>query len=539
MAIIDAGLKRKDVFAVLPTGGGKSLCFQLPALTQNGLTIVVSPLLALMRDQMSKLKEKGLKAAMLSSDITDKDRDRVIGQLLRGQLKLLYLSPEQLAKSSIAHLLDQVKINRIVIDEAHCASSWGHDFRPDYRALGTFINARPYMNVSAFTATATPEVVEDLYGLLFKKRKPKTFIKSPMRSNISIEFQPKMSPREQLMKSIPRIGSVVIYAGTRSKTEVLAKAIGKEADYYHAGLNPDERRQKETNFLDGTTRIMVATNAFGMGVDKADIRCVIHADLPPSIESYVQEIGRSGRDGSASSALCLFNEDDIEFRVGHIKNGTHDAQRRDLQSNKLAGMLSLAMDQKGWEEIDAYFGFGEIDFKLSDDAQSICEFHARHKSHNISPELLRWRSKIATTKRYAPFMVLPDAILSQISDAQPKTIDELAAIKGIGKSRLEKYGAGILEALGNDIIASSSTRRAIALSHQGDIFERLREISLHLRLGEFGTERPIDLSEKILARIVKANPQTHDELLKVNGMDDNRVKRFGDAFLLELRNNNR
>ena len=538
--IVDAGLKRKDIFAVLPTGGGKSLCFQLPAFAQNGMTIIVSPLLALMRDQIAGLGASGLKAAMISSDQTEKEFDRTISMILKGQLKLLYLSPEQLAKSSISYILDKANINRLVLDEAHCASSWGHDFRPDYRKISDWIAARPSIQVSAYTATATPAVIDDLKLLLFSGRKPKTFFSSPIRSNININFAPKSSPREQLLENIPAAGSVIIYAATRSKTQVLAQAIGAEADFYHAGLEPDERKLKERAFLNGNTRIMVATNAFGMGVDKPDIRAVIHADIPPSIEAFIQEIGRAGRDGEASRTVCLFDETDIEFRAGHIRSGTSTEVRRRHELSMLSKMLTLAIDENNWPEIERYFGFdgdaflGESQFEQNEIAQAICENALIGDEGDIDPDLLRWRNALAKAKKYAPFMVLPDVILARITNANPANIDELAAIEGIGASRLEKYGAQLLDVLTGNGRALSAKRRKIALSGDGDIFEALNDIAKELRYGVAGTDRPIEISPTILDRVIKAHPRSLHDFTRIKGMDEKRIARFGDAFLLEL-----
>ncbi len=344
--IVEAVIAGRDTLAIMPTGGGKSLCFQLPALCRDGVTVVISPLIALMRDQVRSLREAGVVAGALTSGNTDEETEEVFQALDDGSLKLLYLAPERLAASGTQTMLRRIGVSMIAVDEAHCVSQWGHDFRPDYLRIGE-LRAELGVPVAAFTATADAETRAEIVTRLFGGGTPDSFLRGFDRPNIHLAFAPKDSPRRQIMEfaAARRGQSGIVYCGTRAKTESLARALevdGHLACAYHGGMAAEDRRLVETRFQRDDGLIVVATVAFGMGIDKPDIRWVAHADLPKSIEAYYQEIGRAGRDGAPAETLTLFGADDIRFRRTQIDESPAPADRRTADHGRLNALLGLA-----------------------------------------------------------------------------------------------------------------------------------------------------------------------------------------------------
>jgi ATP-dependent DNA helicase RecQ len=344
--IVEAVTAGENVLAIMPTGGGKSLCFQMPALLREGVTVVISPLIALMRDQVRALQELGVGAGALTSGNTPEETDAVWEGLEAGTLKLLYMAPERLAAGSVIGMLKRVGVSMIAVDEAHCVSQWGHDFRPDYLRIGELRRA---LNVplAAFTATADAETQVEIVQKLFDGAAPRAFLRGFDRPNIHLAFAAKNSPRAQILNfAAGRKGqSGIVYCGTRAKTEGLAKALrdeGHVALHYHGGMEAEDRRIAERRFQQEDGLIVVATVAFGMGIDKPDIRWVAHADLPKSIEAYYQEIGRAGRDGSPAETLTLFGSDDIRLRRSQIDEGIAPPERRAADHGRLNALLGLA-----------------------------------------------------------------------------------------------------------------------------------------------------------------------------------------------------
>lgn len=344
--IVGAVTRGENVLAIMPTGGGKSLCFQLPALVRDGVTVVISPLIALMRDQVRALREVGVAAGALTSGNTEEETTEVWDALENGQLKLLYIAPERLASGAAMGMLRRIGVSLIAVDEAHCVSQWGHDFRPDYLRIGELRQALD-VPLAAFTATADAETREEIVARLFDGHKPSTFLHGFDRPNIHLAFSAKDSPRRQILDfaSARKGQSGIVYCGTRAKTENLAAALrdaGHLALHYHGGMDAEERRNTEARFQREDGLIVVATVAFGMGIDKPDIRWVAHADLPKSIESYYQEIGRSGRDGAPAETLTLFGPDDIRLRRSQIDEGLAPPERRAADHGRLNALLGLA-----------------------------------------------------------------------------------------------------------------------------------------------------------------------------------------------------
>lgn len=344
--IVEAVTNGQNTLAIMPTGGGKSLCFQLPALVRDGVTVVISPLIALMRDQVRGLREAGVEAGALTSGNTQEETDAVWEALEAGTLKLLYMAPERLASGGTINMLRRIGVGMIAVDEAHCVSQWGHDFRPDYLKIGELRRTLD-VPLAAFTATADAETREEIIQKLFDGAQPTTFLHGFDRPNIHLAFAVKDGPRNQILNfaAARKSQSGIVYCGTRAKTETLAKALsdaGHLACHYHGGMEAEDRRIVERRFQQEDGLIVCATVAFGMGIDKPDIRWVAHADLPKSIESYYQEIGRGGRDGAPAETLTLFGPDDIRYRRQQIDEGLAPPERRAADHGRLNALLGLA-----------------------------------------------------------------------------------------------------------------------------------------------------------------------------------------------------
>ncbi len=311
--IIRSVLSGRDTLALLPTGGGKSICFQVPALCQEGICVVVSPLIALMKDQVHNLQRRGIAAEAIYSGMRSKDIDRILDNCIYGSIKLLYLSPERLLTELAKARIAQMRVNLLAVDEAHCVSQWGYDFRPPYLQIPEIRAQLSGVPVLALTATATPEVVADIQDKL-GFASPHVIQKSFVRDNLAYVVKYEEGKDEKLVEILQKVGgSGVVYARNRKRTKEIATMLmrrGISADFYHAGLEGEARSQKQDAWISGQTRIMVSTNAFGMGIDKPDVRIVVHTDLPESLEAYFQEAGRAGRDGKKSFAVLLYNDSD-------------------------------------------------------------------------------------------------------------------------------------------------------------------------------------------------------------------------------------
>lgn len=321
--IIRSALAGRDTLALLPTGGGKSVCYQVPALCQDGLCIVVSPLIALMKDQVSQLKQRGIPAAAIYAGMSRRELDIVFENACNGAYKLLYLSPERLQTDFALARVSRMQVNLMAVDEAHCVSQWGYDFRPPYLQIADFRERfLPTTPILALTATATSEVVRDIQEKL-GFREDHIFQQSFERDNLSYSVLYESKKREKLLgilQSVP--GSGLVYLRSRGETKEIARFLQEQrisADFYHAGLTMEERSQKQEAWIAGRTRIMACTNAFGMGIDKPDVRLVVHLNLPDSLEAYFQEAGRAGRDGKKSYAVLLYAPGDAETLRFHLK----------------------------------------------------------------------------------------------------------------------------------------------------------------------------------------------------------------------------
>ena len=340
--IIEAILQGKDVLGIMPTGGGKSICYQVPALLLEGITIVISPLISLMKDQVDILKEYGIAAELINSTLSTQEFNEVIIRARKSEYKLIYVAPERLETESFLRLIEEVPISMVAVDEAHCVSQWGHDFRPSYKRINQIINRIPKRPiVSAFTATATPQVKEDIISLL-DLYCPVEYVSSFDRNNLYFEVRKPINKLHEIENYLHQhaMESGIIYCNTRKMVDEVAEklsTLGVRVTKYHAGLSELERTENQENFLFDKIPLMVATNAFGMGIDKPNVRFVIHYNMPKSMEAYYQEAGRAGRDGESAECILLFSTQDIMTNRYLIDNGSYNV--RAVEYEKLNNMV--------------------------------------------------------------------------------------------------------------------------------------------------------------------------------------------------------
>ncbi len=369
--VIEAVLSRRDAMAVMPTGQGKSLCYQLPATLLPGLTLVISPLIALMQDQVTSMQTRKIAAAAFHSGLSEAERDRVILDLKLGRLRLLYLAPERMQHERFLRLLRSLWVSLLVVDEAHCISQWGHDFRPDYLNIGRLRGELGDLPCLALTATATARVQADVCDRL-SLRDPLRLVTGFRRPNLALSVRPCRSRQEKLA-TLDRLvrdyeaGTILVYCATRRAVEEVAAWLGQShpsVGYYHAGLSDDERRLVHDEFRLGTVRILAATNAFGMGIDKSDVRLVVHFDIPGSLEAYYQEVGRAGRDGQAAACVLLFHERDLATQEYFIQQASKEAGN----SDRVARMKTLLQDLLEYVSVSTCRQLAILDY-FSDDAE--------------------------------------------------------------------------------------------------------------------------------------------------------------------------
>jgi len=564
--IVDAVAAGQNVLAIMPTGGGKSLCYQLPALMRDGITVVISPLIALMRDQVRALREAGVEAGALTSGNTEEETAAVWEAIETGRLKLLYIAPERLASGAALGMLRRIGVSMIAVDEAHCVSQWGHDFRPDYLRIGELRRALD-VPVAAFTATADKETQEEIVHRLFDGETPETFLHGFDRPNIHLAFAAKDSPRKQILDfAAARKGqSGIVYCGTRAKTEALAKALrdeGHSADHYHGGMDPDDRRWVETRFQREDGLIVVATVAFGMGIDKPDIRWVAHADLPKSIESYYQEIGRAGRDGAPAETLTLFGPEDIRLRRSQIDEGLAPPERRAADHARLNALLGLAEALHCRRStLLRYFGETQVTCGKCD----LCDTPA--EVFDGTEAVRKALSAILRTGEWFGTGHLIDVLLGNDTDRMRQKGHDALPTFGVGREfDKRQWQAVFRQMMGHDLVRPDPERHG-ALRMTDDALPILRaEASIQLRKDSIrkASRRPavkalvneedapllsalkakrralaeaakvpayVIFNDHTLIEMAETRPATLDDMAHVGGVGAKKLDRYGDAFL--------
>ena len=360
--IITSIINKEDVLAIMPTGGGKSICYQVPALCLDGITIVISPLISLMKDQVDALKTMGVKARLINSSLSNSEYNEALEEIENDECKIIYIAPERLDSMEFVNIIRGKNISQVAIDEAHCVSQWGHDFRVSYKKIPYFINRldkRPI--VTAFTATASNEVREDIINIL-NLHNPAVYITGFDRENLSINIVKSSSKNKYTLDYVEnhKNESGIIYASTRKEVETIYEGLLKRnysVAKYHAGLSNEARKEYQENFINDDIKIMVATNAFGMGIDKPNIRWVLHYNMPQSIENYYQEIGRAGRDGEDSECVLLFSPGDVHTQKYLVEVGIENPERKRVQYKKLQQMVDLVYSNTCYRKnILNYFG---------------------------------------------------------------------------------------------------------------------------------------------------------------------------------------
>lgn len=376
--IIHSVLEGHHTLALLPTGGGKSICFQVPALCLPGVCIVISPLIALMKDQVEQLKLRNIKAAALYSGMSLREMDITLDNCIYGDIRFLYVSPERIKTALFLERARQMTISLVAVDEAHCISQWGYDFRPPYLEIATFLKEVTASRIIALTASATREVKEDILARL-EMDEPRVFQKSFARPNLSYSvfcLENKEQKMLEILQNVP--GSSVIYVRSRKLTKEVSGYLNRhqiDADYYHAGLSGEQRSRKQENWIQGQVRVIVATNAFGMGIDKPDVRTVIHLDLPDSLEAYYQEAGRGGRDEKRAYAVQLYSEDDLQNLLRRVQQATVSTAFILQVYQALANFYKLAVGSSAYSS----FEFDYSQFTRTFDLPSVETFHALNK----------------------------------------------------------------------------------------------------------------------------------------------------------------
>ena len=564
--IVDAVAAGQNVLAIMPTGGGKSLCFQLPALMRDGVTVVISPLIALMRDQVRALREAGVEAGALTSGNTEAETEAVFAALDEGRLKLLYIAPERLAAGSALNLLRRIGVSLIAVDEAHCVSQWGHDFRPDYLRIGELRRALR-VPLAAFTATADAETQQEIIDRLFDGTDPAMFLRGFDRPNIHLSFAAKDSPRRQILDfAAARKGqSGIVYCGTRSKTESLAAALreaGHKAMHYHGGMEADARRETEAQFQVQDGLIVVATVAFGMGIDKPDIRWVAHADLPKSIEAYYQEIGRAGRDGAAAEAFTLFGPEDIRLRRSQIDEGLAPPERRVADHGRLNALLGLAEALKCRRETLLGY-FGETDVKCG--RCDLCDVPPMTFDGTLA--VRKALSAALRTGESFGAGHLIDVLMGNMSDKIAARSHDTLPTFGVGKEYSRPQWQAIFrQMMGHDLVRPDPERHG-ALRMTDAALPILRdEATIELRQDTIraAKSRPavkamvadedapllsalkakrralaeqasvpayVIFPDRTLIEMAEQRPDTLDAMARINGVGAKKLERYGDAFL--------
>lgn len=574
--IINHVLDKKDALVLMPTGGGKSICFQVPAMVLDGLTVVISPLIALMKDQVEALRSNGIKASFLNSSISNDEQDAVFWAAKLGELKLLYIASEKLFSGNMIENFKNLNISLFAIDESHCISSWGHDFRPEYRQLSILKEEFPEIPVIALTATADKVTRRDICKQL-QIPEEHTFISSFDRPNISLEVLPGRKRLQQIQSFLNKVPnqSGIIYCLSRKSTEAVAESLnnlGFKAEAYHAGIPADKRSKIQENFINDETPIIVATIAFGMGIDKSNVRWVIHYNMPSNVESFYQEIGRAGRDGTPAQTVLFYSFADIVTRTDMIKSSELPEEQKELMLAKLDRMKQYAEANICRRRI--LISYFNEDIGKDCGNCDVCKnprkkFDATVLAQKALSAIFRTNQKIALT-------MLVDILRGSRNQSVIRHGYDQLPTFGVGKDlkaeiwvdyilQLLNYGAfdiaydeghtfklnevsrQILKGLRKVEISEyiSPSERQAAEAEQlkfspskteqikGELFEKLRTLRKQIA-DAIGSPAYIVFSDATLVDMAAKKPITKAQFLGVSGVGQEKFKRFGDAFLKEI-----
>jgi ATP-dependent DNA helicase RecQ len=578
--IVAAVLAGHDVLAVMPTGAGKSMCYQLPALLREELVVVVSPLIALMRNQVAQMRANGVAAGALNSTTTEAEWRELMDDLRAGRLRLLYLAPERLARPDTQEMLARADVAMIAVDEAHCISQWGHDFRPEYRDIGTFAAAMGNPRILALTATADEATRTEIRDRLFT-REPEVFVHGFDRPNLFLAMRPKAEAKRQLLRFLAaHTGeSGIVYCSSRRQTEDLAEAFraaGHRALAYHAGMEAADRSAAQDTFLREDGVVMVATVAFGMGIDKPDVRFVAHASLPKSIEAWYQEIGRAGRDGLPADTLTLYGTDDILLRRRQIDESEASDEQKFVERRRLNALVALAETPRCRRQVLlAFFGEESEPCGHCDICRDGVEtFDGTLAAQKALSAIVRTGQRFGEvhlidvlvgerTERTAKFgheTLKTFGVGGEFTKPQWRAIFRQMLALGLADVDMTAHGAWWVTETGGEVLRGARTvvfRRDVVEAARAEGRKKSAKIEkkpsaagldeagarllAHLKsiradlARELNAPAYVVFADRTLIEMAERRPATRTELATVHGVGAAKLERFGDVFLRAVR----